>query len=178
MRLFRLISLVLHPVAVAGAFACLLLLANLVPVAQVGIPVVLNPGSKKMPPANGALEFGWPKTARVDEIIQYRNIVAIRHYSPSHLFGKQEFYVLRTQRSNWTTLGNVASCVALVGFATLGAHIVRCRRLSLKSLFLAVTLVAVLVSGFSCGDAASKSDHLEASLSWYSAKKWPSAFSK
>ncbi len=169
MTQYRILRVFLHPVAIPCALAFLLLFANLVPRAQVGMPVFFSPDSKRLPPSNGALEFGWPKSARVDEFIQYADIAPSRHYSLSHLLGTREFSIQTTRRSALTNAGNIAFCFALVLLAALGMRVIANRKLSLKSLLLIVTLIGVLFGSFACGDSLSKSDQLAASLRWYTA---------
>lgn len=166
----------LHPTTIPCTFAFLLLFANLVPWAQVGLPVYLSPDSNRLPPCNGALEFGWPKTARVDEFIQYANIAPSAHYSINHVLGTQEFYVQTTRRSALTIVGNAVFCFALIFLASLVMRIIADLKLSLKSSFLFVTLIGILFGSFACGNLLSKSDHMESRLDWYTTEKWPAAF--
>jgi hypothetical protein len=172
----RFLRFALHPVAISCVVALLLAAANFVPRAQVGLPVFFSPDSNRIPPCNGALEFGWPNTARVDEFIQYTDIAPSPHYSLSHLLGTQEVYVHKTHQSALAIAWNTAFCVALVLLAALGMRTIANRNLSLKSMFLFVTLIGVLCGSFACGDSVSKSDHLAESLRWYTAEKWPAAF--
>ena len=172
----RFLRFLLHPATIPCVIASLLLIVNLVPRAQVGIPVYLSPDSTRLPPCNGALEFGWPKTARVDEFIQYVDIAPSAHYSLSHLLGAHEFYVQTTRRSALTTVGNVAFCFALIFLAVLVMRLIADHILSLRSLMLFVTMIGILFGAFACGESLSKSEHLDASLSWYTTEKWPAAF--
>ena len=172
----RYLRFLLHSATIPCVIASFLLFANFVPQAQVGIPVYLSPDSNRLPPCNGALEFGWPKTARVDEFIQYVDIAPSAHYSLNHLLGTQEYYVQTTRRSALTIVGNVAFCFALIFLAVLVMRLIADHKLSLRSLLLFVTMIGILFGAFACGDSLSKSEHLEASLSWYTAEKWPAAF--
>ena len=168
---FRFLRFLIHPAFVAGAFALLLLVANLVPRAQVGLPVFLSPDSQRLPPCNGALEFGWPKTARVDEFIQFENVAPSPHYSLSHLLYTQRFTVQRTQQSGLVHLSNLAFCCALVLLSASGLRFLKHRRCSLNALLSIVTLIAILLGSHLSGDSVSKTDDLKASLSWYTAEK-------
>ncbi|MGB7346414.1 MAG: hypothetical protein WBD20_19500 [Pirellulaceae bacterium] len=112
----------------------------------------------------------------MDEFVQYAYIAPSAHYSIHHLMGTKDFYVQTTRRSASTHFGNAAFCFALVLLAALGTRVIADHRLSLKSLFLLVTLIGILFGAFACGDSLSKSDHMAASLGWYTAEKWPAAF--
>ena len=161
----------LHPAAISSAFACVLVFVNLVPRVQVGLPVFFSPSSKAVPPCNGALEYGWPKVSRIDEFLQYGNFAPVPHYSIGHLLNTQDISVRRTERSALTGFVNAAFCTALVILVSLGIHVIRHRKFSLRALLLLVTLVGILFGSLSCGDSVTKTDHLKASLDWYSTEK-------
>ena len=165
-----------HPITILCVIGLPLLFANFVPWTQVGIPAYLSPDSNRLPPCNGALEFGWPKTSRVDEFVQYADIAPSAHCSINHLLGTPDFYVQTTRRSRLASVGNAAICFASVLLAVLVTRVIADRRLSLRSLFVLVTLIGIIFGGFACGDSLSKSNELAASLDWYTAEKWPAVF--
>ena len=123
----------LHPFLIPCVVAILLLAANLVPRAQVGIPVILDPSSAKLPPCNGVLQYGWPKIARVEEVIQPTGVNPSSHYSLNHMLGTQEYYVQTMRASVVTHVANAVFVFALVILSALGIRLISNCKLSLKS---------------------------------------------
>lgn len=163
---------VLHPVVIPSVAAFLLLAANLVPRAQVGIPgaAFFSPGYTGPRPSNGVLHYGWPKTARVDEFIQYTNISPSAHYSLNHLMGTQEFYVQTTRQSALNHTANSVFVIAMVVLSALGMRAIANGKLSVKSLFVILTFVGILFASFEWGNSLSTSEPLAESLRWYTAE--------
>ncbi len=160
----------LHPIVMPTIVAFLLLAANIVPRVQVGLPVFLDPSSRKLPPCNGVSHYGWPKTARVDEFIQYSNIAPASHYSLRHLIGAQEVGIQRTQTSMFTHFSNFVFVLALVLLIALTMRVLSDRRVTTKVLFTAVSLFAVMFASFNWGASLSTSEPLANSLQWYTAE--------
>jgi hypothetical protein len=145
--------MLIHPVLVPCLVALLLLAASIVPRVKCGLPVYPDPSSVNPIPCNGVLHFGWPKTARVDEIIQRSNFTSYFHprYSLNHLLGTEEFYVQKTRQSVLAHVSNAAAIFSSVLLSALGVHAFSKRSFSLKSLFAVVTLVGILTATFSWG---------------------------
>jgi hypothetical protein len=142
----------LYPLVIPCLVMGLLLVANFVPQARFTIPVILDPSSKKLPPCDAVLQYGWPKIARVEE--------------GNHNFGTNKFYAQTTQTSVVTHVANGIFGVALVLLSALATRLIVDRKLSLKSVLAVATLAGVLLASSALGVSLRMSNSMSEALRW------------
>ena len=146
----RLQRILFQPMFVPCCVAVLMLTANFIPRVQYGITYFPTPGSGYRGFSPGTLEYGWPKTTKIDEFRQYDMKVARpfhSRYSLNHLLGLQEISVQKTHRSvALTHVVNAAFMISSVVLLALGGRAISSRRLSLISLLSVVTLTGIITA--------------------------------
>jgi hypothetical protein len=98
----------------------------------------------------GEAHYGWPKTTKIDTIIQTTNDKDYRQsrYSLRHFFGLQPFQVQLTQRSEYAGASNVIFAVAAMLLSAVSARAIMMKKISLRSLFAMVTAVGIITATF------------------------------
>ncbi|MFO0941375.1 MAG: hypothetical protein U0930_11460 [Pirellulales bacterium] len=132
--------------------ALLILLANIVPRAEVNNPASMDGQLALI--SNGKLIYGWPKTTHIDKITQTENFEPYLepNYSFKHFVRLEKFQLASTHRSELAVVSNILLAVSILLLLGIGIHCLSLKQYSIRILLATITLVGIATASalFDC----------------------------
>ncbi len=122
----------------ALTISILWLLANVVPRAEIGYATSHDGAIAAY--ARGSLYYGWPKTVKIEAIIQAEHLEHYPNarYSIKHFVGTEEFQLSSFQRSEFAIVSNAILCVSVLCLVFMGIQGLSIGRYSVRVLLVSV----------------------------------------